>query len=72
VLSSACPILIVPAMNERMWLNAITQNNVAKLKEVGMSFAGPIEGVLACGVSGVGHIEQVSVVCEKIEALLKE
>lgn len=55
-LAVTCPVLIAPAMNGKMWLHAATQENVARLKERGVSFLGPEEGLLACGYEGVGRL----------------
>ena len=57
-LSSTCPIVVVPAMNTRMWEHEATQNNVAILKRRGISFVGPVEGRLSCGTVGIGHIAE--------------
>jgi phosphopantothenoylcysteine decarboxylase/phosphopantothenate--cysteine ligase len=51
------PIVFAPAMNTHMWENPITQNNIAKLKEYGYLFVDPIVGMLACGVEGIGKLE---------------
>lgn len=59
VLSATCPILIAPAMNEKMFLNKVTQENIKKLKKLGCHFIGPATGELACGVTGAGRMENV-------------
>lgn len=69
VLARGCPLIIAPAMNERMWLNEITQENVAKLKKLGIEFIGPAKGDLACGDEGIGRlaeIDDIIEVCKKI------
>ena len=43
------PIIVVPAMNVRMWLNKSTQRNVETLKRDGIEFIGPESGEMACG-----------------------
>ncbi|TNK86494.1 bifunctional phosphopantothenoylcysteine decarboxylase/phosphopantothenate--cysteine ligase CoaBC, partial [Mycoplasmopsis pullorum] len=48
--------LICPAMNTLMYQNPILQNNIQKLKELGITFLGPIQGLLHCGDNGIGHI----------------
>ncbi len=55
-LATRKPILIVPAMNDGMYLHPITQKNIAQLKALGYYFLDPVEGELACGRVGVGHI----------------
>ena len=45
VAASACPILMAPSMNDRMWANAATVEAVEKLKNRGVVFVGPDSGV---------------------------
>ena len=53
LLSVRCPVLWVPAMNERMWLHPAVQNNVALLRSWGQHFLGPDYGPF--GSSGEGE-----------------
>lgn len=53
-------ILIVPAMNGKMWLHPATQRNVTQLKQDGCEFIGPVEGTLACGYQGIGRLAEIS------------
>ena len=55
----ACPILVAPAMNTRMWEAPATRANVARLTEWGVRFVGPGEGYLACGTTGLGRMAEV-------------
>ena len=54
----ACPILIAPAMNTRMWLAPPTQDNLARLKGWGIQVIGPEEGRLACKTTGPGRMSE--------------
>ena len=54
----ACPILIAPAMNTRMWLAPPTQDNLARLKRWGIQVIGPEEGWLACKTAGPGRMSE--------------
>ncbi len=54
----ACPILIAPAMNTRMWLAPPTQDNLARLKSWGVHVIGPEEGRLACNTTGPGRMSE--------------
>ena len=49
-------ILLVPAMNVRMWLHKATQSNVKILKDFGYLFIGPEKGEMACGEFGEGKM----------------
>ena len=55
-LASRAPITLAPAMNQVMWLNAATQDNVAILKARGYRLLGPAEGAQACGETGPGRM----------------
>ena len=56
VLATRKHVMVVPAMNDNMYLHPVTQKNIAQLKALGYHFVDPIEGDLACGRVGVGHI----------------
>ncbi len=58
VAHGACPILIAPAMNTRMWLAPPTQDNLARLKGWGIQVIGPEEGRLACKTTGPGRMSE--------------
>jgi phosphopantothenoylcysteine decarboxylase / phosphopantothenate---cysteine ligase len=47
-------VILAPAMNPVMWQKPVVQLHVATLKERGASLALPVEGLLACGESGIG------------------
>lgn len=49
LLANIAPVLLVPAMNDRMWSNAQTVSNVAHLRERGFSVIDPDVGPLAAG-----------------------
>jgi len=72
VCAAACPVLFAPAMNNRMWANPITQENVAKLTELGYRFIGPEDGWLACRNVGPGRLsEPQSIVQDLVKALME-
>ena len=56
VLATKAPIVIAPAMNDNMWSNAVTRENVAKLSKRGITFVGPARGRLASGKMGLGRL----------------
>ncbi len=68
--SGACPILVAPAMNSRMWLAPATQQNVATLKARGVHFVGPAEGRLACGTTGPGRMAEPPDILPAVRQLL--
>ena len=56
ILASNKDILLVPAMNVRMWIHKATQKNVKILKDYGYLFIGPEKGEMACGEYGEGKM----------------
>lgn len=59
VLATRAPVIIAPAMNDNMWANEITQQNVEKLKKRGFTFVGPAYGRLASGKRGLGRLTEL-------------
>jgi phosphopantothenoylcysteine decarboxylase/phosphopantothenate--cysteine ligase len=58
-LAADCPLLIAPAMNDRMWANAATVANVALLRERGVTVLEPGAGRLGThGEWGVGRLPE--------------
>ena len=56
LLASNKDILLVPAMNVRMWLHKGTQKNLKILQDYGYLFLGPQKGEMACGEYGEGKM----------------
>jgi len=56
LLASNKEILLVPAMNVRMWLHKATQTNLKTLQDFGYLFIGPEKGEMACGEFGEGKM----------------
>ena len=56
MLACDCPKIVAPAMNTRMYENPVTQDNIRKLEEYGMTIAFPTSGHLACGDIGKGKM----------------
>jgi phosphopantothenoylcysteine decarboxylase/phosphopantothenate--cysteine ligase len=56
ILASNKDIVLVPAMNVRMWLHQATQNNFKTLIGYGYKFIGPVTGEMACGEYGEGKM----------------
>jgi phosphopantothenoylcysteine decarboxylase/phosphopantothenate--cysteine ligase len=56
ILASNKDIILVPAMNVRMWLHKASQNNYKTLLDYGYKFIGPIDGEMACGEYGIGKM----------------
>ena len=68
-IATPAQILIAPAMNVEMYKNKIVQENCTKLKKIGVKFIEPVDGILACGMVGQGHIASEE---EIVKAVLQE
>lgn len=68
----ACPILVAPAMNSRMWLAPATQGNLARLRQWGVHVVGPAEGRLACGTTGPGRMSEPADILAAAQSLLAD
>jgi phosphopantothenoylcysteine synthetase/decarboxylase len=71
VFAAKAPVLIAPAMNEKMYKHGIVQSNIGKLKDTGYHFIGPIKGRLACGHEDIGHIADSADIVHEVKRLLK-
>jgi phosphopantothenoylcysteine decarboxylase/phosphopantothenate--cysteine ligase len=55
-LATSAPLMLAPAMNQKMWSNPATQANCILLRERGVRLAGPASGSQACGETGPGRM----------------
>lgn len=70
-LATAAPMLLAPAMNQQMWKDPATQNNLTTLTKRGMHFAGPDSGEQACGDIGPGRMLDPAAITEQAESLFE-
>ncbi|MGD0779388.1 MAG: bifunctional phosphopantothenoylcysteine decarboxylase/phosphopantothenate--cysteine ligase CoaBC [Dehalococcoidales bacterium] len=70
VLATKAPVVIAPAMNDLMYANAVTQENIAKLKARGFNFIEPEYGRLASGKMGKGRLPETAKIIDAIERAL--
>ncbi|KKO47722.1 phosphopantothenoylcysteine decarboxylase [Arsukibacterium sp. MJ3] len=56
VLATAAPVAVAPAMNQQMYNNIATQQNLATLKKHNIHIYGPGAGAQACGDVGYGRM----------------
>lgn len=57
-LATCAPIFLAPAMNQQMFHQSITQQNLTALKARGVRLIGPNSGVQACGDIGSGRMSE--------------
>lgn len=65
------PILIAPAMNDKMWENPATQHAIETIRSwQNVRVIEPAEGPLACGVVGKGRMPEAEELQEALEYIL--
>src|SRR5262249_35272139 len=71
LLATDCKILLVPAMNPKMWANKATRRNLAQLVADGVALVGPNAGEMAeSGEAGTGRMAEPLEVVAAAAALL--
>lgn len=66
-LSSKCPVVIAPAMDEDMWQHPATQQNIVALQQHGNRFLPVNKGELASGLSGEGRMAEPEEIIQYVE-----
>ena len=67
------PIVIAPAMNDKMWESPATQHAVQTIKGwANVQVIEPASGPLACGTEGKGRMPEIEVLQEALEYALAE
>jgi phosphopantothenoylcysteine decarboxylase/phosphopantothenate--cysteine ligase len=73
LLATEAPVLLVPAMNDRMWAHAQTRANAAHLRSLGYTLLEPDEGMLAAGEgSGPGRMPEPETILAHVGRLLED
>ncbi len=65
-LATDAPICLAPAMNQAMWRDPRTQDNVRKLSSQGVALYGPGVGAQACGDTGPGRMLEPEELAEMV------
>lgn len=71
IMATKYPVIFAPAMNVNMLENSIYQENVEKLKKHGYMFIEPAEGMLACGYTGKGKLEEPEKIVNQLIGILQ-
>lgn len=66
LLATDTPVLMAPAMNVRMWTHPATVQNVATLRERGVTVMEPDEGEMACGEFGPGRLPEIERIADAV------
>ena len=67
LLAARGTVVVAPAMNTRMYLNANTQENMNRIREMGTVIVEPTEGGLACRTEGIGRMAEPAGIMKVIE-----
>ncbi len=67
-LATPAPLLVAPAMNQQMWANPATAENIATLASRGITLVGPDAGEQACGDIGQGRLLEPELIAQAIAA----
>lgn len=59
MIATRAPIYIAPSANTHMFLSAQSQNAIERLKQMGHHCISPREDLLACGIYGIGAMQEV-------------
>lgn len=70
VLASTAPLVVVPAMNEKMYFNKFTQENLKRLETNGVHIVTPIKGHLVCMDEGMGHLAENAAILAAVQSAL--
>jgi phosphopantothenoylcysteine decarboxylase/phosphopantothenate--cysteine ligase len=72
LLATSAPVLLVPAMNDRMWSHAQVQRNCVLAREIGYHLLEPDTGELAVGEGhGPGRMPEPETIIEHVAQLLE-
>jgi phosphopantothenoylcysteine decarboxylase/phosphopantothenate--cysteine ligase len=66
-LPKGTPLVIVPAMDEDMWLQSAVQENLAWLKQSGVIVIEPVSGLLASGLTGMGRMPEPEAIVQQFQ-----
>ena len=72
LLANTSPVLLVPAMNDRMWAHAQVQHNIVAARKLGYHVLPPADGALAVGEGhGPGRMPEPETIVAYIARLLE-
>lgn len=66
LLATQAPIMVAPAMNVHMYAHPAVSRNLAELAARGVKLVEPGEGLLACGYTGKGRLEEPETIVQVV------
>ena len=70
-LATTAPVMIAPAMNQAMWSNSASQQNIENLKKREVIILEPDNGIQACGDVGPGRLPQPETIVRQVASVFK-
>jgi phosphopantothenoylcysteine synthetase/decarboxylase len=70
-LATEAPLVVAPAMNEKMYTKKVTQENIEKLKKSGAVIVPPVRGHLVCMDMGMGHLAPEAAIVAAVQKALQ-
>ncbi|MGD9386270.1 MAG: bifunctional phosphopantothenoylcysteine decarboxylase/phosphopantothenate--cysteine ligase CoaBC [Thioalkalispiraceae bacterium] len=70
-LASDVPLAVAPAMNNKMWSDPATEDNIRVLRSRGVLTFGPDSGEQACGETGVGRMLEPELLISNLAELFE-
>ena len=70
-LATTAPVMIAPAMNQAMWSNSASQQNIENLKQREVLILEPDNGIQACGDVGPGRLPQPETIVRQVASVFK-
>lgn len=71
-LSARCPVVVAPAMDLDMYAHQTTQDNLQRLRTLGVGIIEPTDGELASGLQGKGRMAEPEDIVSAITTLLEK
>jgi len=72
IMASACPVVFVPSMNERMWRRAAVQRNVRALVQDGYHVVPPVAGtVVSTGRTAIGGMPDTETLIKSLRKIVR-
>jgi len=66
-LATSAKIVVAPAMNQAMWSQAVSQENISRLKQRDIIILEPDSGPQACGDIGPGRLQQPDAIVDQLD-----
>ncbi|MDI9569767.1 MAG: bifunctional phosphopantothenoylcysteine decarboxylase/phosphopantothenate--cysteine ligase CoaBC [Pseudomonadota bacterium] len=67
LLAARAPVILCPAMNDRMYAHPAVRNNIDILRNRGVQIVAPGYGELACNTAGTGRLAELDEIVEAVE-----